>query len=143
MDKGLEALLMKAETRFPGLESTDIIRRCARWINRSTKDELAEELINSTYDPTSRFETIIIVRSCEETCVDCDDFRALLFSFVTKALDMPQQERFVPTTCGFKPMSESDFVELFNAKGKKRKHGGRTLRIKTTGMVIIHEASEE
>lgn len=55
---------------------------------------------------------------------------------------MPRPERFVPSECGFKPMSEADFVKLFDAKGRKMKHGGRNLRINTTGMVIIDERTE-
>lgn len=72
------------------------------------------------------------MRSCEKTDVSCEDFRAILYGYITKALAMPKPEKFVLSQSGVKAMNEEDFVRLFNA--------GQT---NTTGMVIIKETTEE
>lgn len=132
IDRQLLDLIRQAEAAFPAFEATDIIRRCARWINRSSITERRLAMISSGYKPEGKLDTTIIARSCEKTPVECDKFRILLHAFLKKALSMPKLEPFVPSESGIRAMNESDFVTRFNAGQKD-----------TTGMVIINDASEE
>lgn len=132
IDRQLLDLIRQAEAAFPAFEATDIIRRCARWINRSTVTERRLAMTSSGYKQEGRLDTTIIVRSCEKTPVECDKFRILLHAFIKKALTMPKPERFVPSQCGIRAVNESDFVSLFTSGQKD-----------TAGMVIINGETEE
>ena len=143
IDRQLIDLIRQAEAAFPAFEATDIIRRCARWINRSSITERRLAMISSGYKPKGKRDTTIIARSCEKTPVECDKFRILLHAFLTKALSMPKPEPFVPSESGFTPMSESDFIKFAADQATQMQKNGEKSCINTTGIVIINGGAEE
>ena len=122
LDKSLVALLEKAESAFPMFDATDIIRRCAKWINRFTPWEMIDESLSSDYKQDGNLTHTIIVRSCETPKVDCEEFRIYLYNYLHKALKMPRPEPFKPSESGV-ALTEADLMRVFLENGHQMPKG--------------------
>lgn len=112
VDAEIGRLLDMAEMRFEGLETTGIIRRCARWIRKSTTEAVKKYAEESEYKKTGTLKTTLYVRNCDDTGLDADTFRKCLHHYLSDALAAPQQEKFVPSANGMKLVTEAEITQM-------------------------------
>jgi len=124
IDEELDRLLDKAEMRFAGFDTTDIIRRCARWIRKSTTETVDAFAAESEYKPKGRMRRTLMVRNCDDAGVSADCFRKCLHHYLSDALAVPESEKFEPSSNGMTLVSEADIVQMcLNRKRHKMPKG--------------------
>ncbi len=143
VDSEIGRLLDMAEMRFDGIDAPEIIRRCARWIRKSTTEAVRKYAEESTYKKAGNLETMIHIRNCDDTGLDADTFRKCLHHYLSDALAAPQQEKFVPSENGMKLVTEAEITQMCMQKKHHRMPKGNYYTVADAAIAFGVSSKEE